>query len=63
MARSGRPIKHLIGGEQLEGCEVFETLNPANQDVLAEVAAGGEAEVAASVAAAKAAYPDGASRG
>ncbi len=50
-------IKHLIGGEQVESREVFETVNPANQDVLAEVAAGGEAEVTAAVAAAKAAFP------
>jgi 5-carboxymethyl-2-hydroxymuconic-semialdehyde dehydrogenase len=35
----------------------FETINPATQDVLAEVAAGGEAEVNAAVAAAKAAFP------
>jgi 5-carboxymethyl-2-hydroxymuconic-semialdehyde dehydrogenase len=48
-------ITHLIGGRQVESREVFETVNPANQDVLAEVAAA--------VAAAKTAYPDGASRG
>ncbi|MDP3224395.1 MAG: 5-carboxymethyl-2-hydroxymuconate semialdehyde dehydrogenase, partial [Rubrivivax sp.] len=34
-----------------------ETLNPATQDVLADVAAGGQAEVNAAVAAAKAAFP------
>jgi hypothetical protein len=33
------------------------TVNPATQEVLAEVASGGEAEVAAAVAAAKAAFP------
>ena len=33
------------------------TVNPATQEVLADVASGGEAEVAAAVAAAKAAFP------
>ena len=50
-------LKHLIGGREVESREAFETVNPANQDVLAEVAAGGEAEIAAAVAAAKAAFP------
>jgi 5-carboxymethyl-2-hydroxymuconic-semialdehyde dehydrogenase len=50
-------IKHLINGEPVAGKTVFETVNPANQQVLAEVASGGEAEVAAAVAAAKAAFP------
>jgi 5-carboxymethyl-2-hydroxymuconic-semialdehyde dehydrogenase len=50
-------LKHLIGGKELGSREVFETINPANQEVLAEVAAGGEAEIAAAVGAAKAAFP------
>jgi 5-carboxymethyl-2-hydroxymuconic-semialdehyde dehydrogenase len=50
-------ITHLIGGRQIESREVFETVNPATQDVLAEVAAGGEAEMAAAVEAAKTAFP------
>jgi 5-carboxymethyl-2-hydroxymuconic-semialdehyde dehydrogenase len=50
-------IGHLIGGRQVESREVFESVNPATQEVLAEVAAGGEAEVAAAVEAAKAAFP------
>lgn len=50
-------IKHLIGGRQVESREAFETVNPANQDVLAEVASGGETEIAAAVAAAKTAFP------
>jgi 5-carboxymethyl-2-hydroxymuconic-semialdehyde dehydrogenase len=37
--------------------DYFETVNPATQEVLAEVAAGGEAEVDAAVAAAKATFP------
>ena len=50
-------IRHLINGEAVDSRDRFETLNPANQQVLAEVAAGGEAEVHAAVAAAKAAFP------
>ncbi len=50
-------IQHLIDGRAVEGRDYFETVNPATQEVLAEVAAGGEAEVAAAVAAAKAAFP------
>ncbi|UUX97110.1 5-carboxymethyl-2-hydroxymuconate semialdehyde dehydrogenase [Aquabacterium sp. J223] len=50
-------IQHLIGGKAVEGRDYFETLNPATQDVLAEVAAGGEAEVNAAVESAKAAFP------
>ncbi|MCB1106093.1 MAG: aldehyde dehydrogenase family protein, partial [Cephaloticoccus sp.] len=50
-------IQHLIDGQAVEGRDTFETINPATQAVLAEVAAGGEAEVNAAVAAAKAAFP------
>ena len=50
-------IDHLINGKSVPGRDYFETVNPATQDVLAEVAAGGEAEVNAAVAAAKAAFP------
>ena len=50
-------IGHLIGGRQVASREAFETVNPATQDVLAEVAAGGDAEIAAAVEAAKAAFP------
>ena len=50
-------IHHLINGKPLESRDYFETVNPATQDVLAEVAAGGELEVNAAVAAAKAAFP------
>ena len=51
-------IDHLIAGKTVAGRDYFETVNPATQDVLAEVASGGEAEVNAAVAAAKAAFPD-----
>ena len=50
-------IQHLIGGRPVESAEYFETVNPATQEVLAEVARGGAAEVDAAVAAAKAAFP------
>lgn len=50
-------IEHLIDGKAVPGSSYFETVNPATQAVLAEVAAGGEAEVNAAVAAAKAAFP------
>ena len=50
-------IQHLIDGKPVESRHYFETLDPATQEVLAEVAAGGEAEVNAAVAAAKTAFP------
>jgi len=50
-------IDHLINGRPVTGNAYFETINPATQEVLAEVAAGGEAEVHAAVAAAKDAFP------
>ena len=50
-------IQHLIDGKPVASKATFETVNPANQEVLAEVASGGEAEVAAAVAAAKDAFP------
>lgn len=50
-------IEHLIDGKAVVGRDYFQTVNPATQEVLAEVASGGEAEVDAAVAAAKAAFP------
>ena len=50
-------IDHLINGQSVSNGPRFETINPATQEVLAEVAGGGEAEVNAAVAAAKAAFP------
>ena len=50
-------IDNLIDGKAVAGRDRFETVNPATQEVLAEVASGGEAEVHAAVAAAKAAFP------
>lgn len=50
-------INHLINGKSVASKSTFETINPATQEVLAEVAAGGALEVNAAVAAAKAAFP------
>src|SRR5277367_2632902 len=50
-------IQHLINGAAVTSADYFETVNPATQEVLAEVARGGEKEVEAAVAAAKAAFP------
>ena len=50
-------IDHLINGQSVSNGPRFETINPATQEVLAEVASGGEVEVNAAVAAAKAAFP------
>jgi 5-carboxymethyl-2-hydroxymuconic-semialdehyde dehydrogenase len=50
-------IHHLIDGKPVEGRDYFETVNPATQEVLAEVASGGADEINAAVAAAKAAFP------
>ena len=50
-------IKHWINGKQVDGKDTFTTWNPATGEEIATVAAGGEAEVNAAVAAAKAAFP------
>ena len=50
-------IRHLINGESVESKDRFETINPATQEPIAEVAAGGEREIAAAVEAAKEAFP------
>ena len=50
-------IDHLINGKTVAGGDYFETVNPATQGVLAEVASGTEAEVNAAVQAAKDAFP------
>ena len=55
-------IQHLIDGRAVESPSYFETVDPATQVVLAEVARGGEAEIAAAVGAAKAAFPSWARR-
>ncbi|MCV0437869.1 MAG: 5-carboxymethyl-2-hydroxymuconate semialdehyde dehydrogenase [Hydrogenophaga sp.] len=50
-------IQHLINGQTVAGATTFETINPATQEVLAEVSAGGKDEVNAAVQAAKDAFP------
>ena len=55
-------IQHLIEGRAVESRTYFETVDPATQQVLAEVARGGADEVGAAVAAAKAAFPAWAAR-
>lgn len=50
-------IDHLINGESTRSNHYFETLNPATQEVLAEVAAGTAQEVDAAVRAARDAFP------
>ncbi|HKF00628.1 MAG TPA: aldehyde dehydrogenase family protein [Actinomycetes bacterium] len=50
----------VIGGEEVDpaGGGSFKTINPATEEVLAEVAEAGEADVERAVAAARAAFPD-----
>ena len=55
-------IEHLIGGKAVPGKRYFPTVDPATQSVLAEVAAGGDAEIDAAVQAAKTAFPAWANR-
>ncbi|HET7757215.1 MAG TPA: aldehyde dehydrogenase family protein, partial [Steroidobacteraceae bacterium] len=55
-------IDHLVNGKPLASRAYFETVNPATQQVLAEVARGGAAEVASAVAAARTAFPAWAGR-
>jgi 5-carboxymethyl-2-hydroxymuconic-semialdehyde dehydrogenase len=50
-------IEHLIDGKHTPSAQRFESVNPATQEVLAEVAAGGAAEVRAAVQAATNAFP------
>lgn len=50
-------IQHLINGRKVDSADSFETLNPATGEVLGTVARGGQHEVNAAVAAAKAAFP------
>ncbi|WP_438334769.1 5-carboxymethyl-2-hydroxymuconate semialdehyde dehydrogenase [Edwardsiella tarda] len=50
-------INHWINGKNVAGQDYFTTLDPATGDVLAEVAAGDQAEIAQAVAAAKQAFP------
>ena len=50
-------IKHWINGRQVDSKDRFVTYNPATGEAIAEVAAGGQAEIDAAVAAAAEAFP------
>ncbi|HJV49846.1 MAG TPA: 5-carboxymethyl-2-hydroxymuconate semialdehyde dehydrogenase [Noviherbaspirillum sp.] len=50
-------LQHLINGQKVDSKDRFDTINPATGEVLATVASGGQEEVNAAVAAAKAAFP------
>jgi len=50
-------ILHLIDGKGIDSADHLTTVNPATGEMLAEVAAGSEREVALAVEAAKAAFP------
>lgn len=52
-----KKINHWINGKSVIGSDYFTTCNPATGAVLAEVASGGEKEIAAAVEAAKVAFP------
>ena len=55
-------IEHLINGRPHVARDYFETVNPANQEVLAEVARGTPEEIDSAVHAAKEAFPGWASK-
>jgi 5-carboxymethyl-2-hydroxymuconic-semialdehyde dehydrogenase len=51
-------IEHLINGRPHAARDYFDTVNPANQEVLAEVARGTSEEIDSAVRAAKEAFPE-----
>jgi 5-carboxymethyl-2-hydroxymuconic-semialdehyde dehydrogenase len=55
-------IEHLINGKSVTASHYFETVNPSNQEVLAEVASGTATEINSAVEAAKNAFPEWAGR-
>lgn len=52
-----KKINHWINGRNVASSDYFTTSNPATGEVLAEVASGGEREIAEAVTAAKVAFP------
>ena len=50
-------IKHWINGRQVDSADRFTTFNPATGEAIDDVAAGGQAEIDAAVAAAAEAFP------
>jgi len=55
----GVPVdtRHWIGGERVASTTTFTDISPIDEEPIAEIAAGGAAEVDAAVAAARAAFP------
>ena len=49
--------RHWIGGRRVASARTFTDVSPIDEQPIAEIARGGEAEVAAAVAAARAAFP------
>ena len=49
--------RHWIGGERVASATTFTDISPIDEEPIAEIAAGGAAEVDAAVAAARAAFP------
>lgn len=49
--------RHWIGGQRVSSAKTFTDISPIDETVLGEVHAGGDAEVDAAVAAARAAFP------
>lgn len=49
--------RHWIGGQRVASAKTFTDVSPIDETVLGEIHAGGEAEVDAAVAAARAAFP------
>lgn len=50
-------LRHFIGGERVASGSTFEDVSPIDETVIAHVHAGGQSEVDAAVAAARAAFP------
>ena len=48
---------HYIGGQRVPSAQTFEDISPIDGKVIAQISAGGQAEVNAAVATAKAAFP------
>jgi 5-carboxymethyl-2-hydroxymuconic-semialdehyde dehydrogenase len=55
-------IDHLINGQSVKSEQYFDNINPATQEVIAQVGSGDERHVALAVAAAKAAFPSWAAK-
>jgi aminomuconate-semialdehyde/2-hydroxymuconate-6-semialdehyde dehydrogenase len=63
VAGVGVDTRHWIGGRRVSSAGTFTDVSPIDEQPIAEVARGGEAEVAAAVAAARTAFPGWAATG